>query len=358
MGEVVQIEASGTTATDGPQSQARVPDRVYKVVAPTGGASQEDLYGFRAAMMQPAPVENPEAEATQAKSKQMRALLPLLLVLILGVLAVLIIPKMTKSSTPPAYVDLGSRRFDSAGIAARLIARWEGATAYQLYIDPVDPQQTAGFQAAAANPPHPISIVIRLLDSSGIVACQKEVVLPTPAPVTATTDPSLALAPMQTTSGDTVQNNAGPDGQIAEVTVTGGLPCSLKNYQSIAGWEFYSNFPSLDEQDSWTKQPKPSDVASSRKTHSAAGGQGISPRVQHLSAALDDDDVIVGDNPLRGTIDTRGGREFLIGVSGLRNRSAEWQVFPAAVHFRCEKNGACVLTRVNSRVTLQARLLK
>jgi hypothetical protein len=42
----------------------------------------------------------------------------------------------------------------------------------------------------------------------------------------------------------------------------------------------------------------------------------------------------------------------------MRNRTAEWQVFPASIHFRCDKNGSCTLTRANSHVTLQARLLK
>ena len=53
---------------------------------------------------------------------------------------------------------------------------------------------------------------------------------------------------MQTTTGDTVQNIAGPDGQIAEITVTGGLPCSMQQYQSLAAWQFFTNFPTLDEQ--------------------------------------------------------------------------------------------------------------
>jgi hypothetical protein len=356
MGNVVQIEASETARAAGPQTQAVVPDRVYKVVAPTGGASHEDLYGFRAAINAPAPVENPEAEAKEAKSKRALALLPILLILVAVALAALLIPGVTKSKAPPLYVDLGTRRFDSAGLGARLIARWEGAMAYQLYIDPVDPQQAAGFQAVTVNAPHPVSLVIRLLDSTGAVACQKEVVLPTPAPLTGSTDPSQALLPMQTTSGDTVQNIAGPDGQIAELTVTGGLACSLKQYQSLTTWQFFTNFPTLDEQDAWLKHQKLNDVANGRKSSSAAGG--FSPRIQHLPAAIDDDDVIVGDNPVRGTVDTQGGRVFLVGVTGLRNRTAEWQVFPAAIHFRCEKNGTCILTRVNSRTTLQARLIR
>jgi len=335
-----------------------VPDRVYKVVAPSGGASHEDLYGFRATMNEPAPVDDPQAQAKEAKSKRAAALLPILLILVLGTLAVLVIPAVTKSKAPLLYVDMGSRRFDSAGLTARLIARWQGAMAYQLYIDPIDPQQAAGFQAVTVNPPHPVSLVIRLLDATGAVACQKEIVLPTPAPLTESTDPSQALVPMQTAGGDTVQNIAGPDGQIAEVTVSGGLPCSLKQYQGLTTWQFFTNFPTLDEQEAWLKHQKLDAVAKGRKSGSAADGLGYSLKIQHLPAAIDDDDVIVGDNPVRGTVDTQGGRVFLVGVSSLRNRTAEWQAFPAAIHFRCEKTGTCVLTRVNSRTTLQARLIR
>ncbi len=360
MSNAIQIEASDTATSSGSQAQAGVADRVYKVVAPAGGASQEDLYGFRTAFNQPAPVEDPEAAAKEAKSKRTVAILPILFILVLGALVVLVIPKLTKSKAPALYVDLGTRRFDSAGLGARLIARWEGSSAYQLYIDPLDPQQTAGFQAVTVNPPHPVSVVIRLLDATGAVACQKEVVLPAPGPSAGSSGSSSsdALAPMQTTTGDTVQNIAGPDGQIAEITITGGLPCSEKQYQSVTAWEFFTNFPTLEEQDDWLRHHKINDSTNGRKYHSSEGGFGFSARALRLPAAIDDDDVIVGDNPGQGTIDTQGGRVFLVGIIGMRNRSAEWQVFPAAVHFHCDKNGGCVLTRVNSRTTLQARLVK
>lgn len=362
MSNAVQIEAETTANPAGSQSESGVAERVYKVVAPSGGASHEDLYGFRATMMQPAPVEDPEAAKNEAKSKRVVALFPILIILVLGVLAVLLIPKFTKSKAPQ-YVDLETRRFDSAGLGARLIARWEGSTAYQLYIDPLDPQQTAGFQAVAVNPPYPVSVVIRLLDAKGAVACQKEIALPTPAPSTGSSDSSsaevaAALAPMQTASGDSIQNIAGPDGQIAEITITGGLPCSMKQYQSVASWEFFTNFPSLDEQNAWLRHQKPGQAAKDRNGYGSAGGNGLSLRALHLPAAIDDDDVIVGDNPSQGTIDTQGGRVFSLGLVGMRNRSAEWTVFPAPVHFHCDKNGNCVLTRVNSQTSLQARLVK
>ena len=359
MGDVVQLEANATATSAGSQSQGGVAERVYKVVAPAGGASQEDLYGFRSIMNQPAPFEDPEAAAKEAKQKRAVALLPILFILVLGVLAVLVVPKVMKSKAPQLYVDLGTRRFDSAGLGARLIARWDGSTGYQLYIDPLDPQQTAAFQAVTVNPPHPVSVVIRLLDKAGVVACQKEVVLPTPAPPAGSSDSdaSQALLPMQTTTGDTVQNIAGPDGQIAEITITGGLPCSMTQYQSLAAWQFFTNFPTLEEQDEWLRHHKPGEAAKGRNGN-GSGGYGYSPRALHLPAAIDDDDVIVGDNPSQGTIDTQGGRVFSLGLVGMRNRSAEWQVFPAPVHFHCDKNGACVLTKVNSRTQLQARLVK
>jgi hypothetical protein len=42
----------------------------------------------------------------------------------------------------------------------------------------------------------------------------------------------------------------------------------------------------------------------------------------------------------------------------MHNRTTEWPMFPAPVHFHCDKNGSCILTRPNSHASLQARLLK
>jgi hypothetical protein len=81
-------------------------------------------------------------------------------------------------------------------------------------------------------------------------------------------------------------------------------------------------------------------------------------QIQHLPTPIEGDDVIVADNPSRGTVETSGGRVFFLGVAGMHNRTAEWQVFPASIYFRCDKNGSCVLTRTGSHVSLQARLLK
>ena len=233
--------------------------------------------------------------------------------------------------------------------------RWDNGPAYQLSIDPIDQEQVAPFAAVAADPPLPLSITIRLRDSAGIIKCQKQIVFPAPAPRADAADSVQMLAPQKSPSGDTVQNMAGQDGQIAEIDITGGLPCPVKAYRTLVAWDFFTNFPTLDAQEDWLRHEN--GLAAGRRPH-AAGGGGFPGPVQHLPAPIEGDDVIVGDNPARGTVDTSGGRVFLVGASGLHNRSAEWQVFPAAIHFRCDKNGLCVLTRANSRVALQARLLK
>ena len=64
-----------------------------------------------------------------------------------------------------------------------------------------------------------------------------------------------------------------------------------------------------------------------KKSHPGDGSSGFSARSLHLAAAIEDDDVIVGENPQRGTLDTEGGRVFMVGVTGLRNRTAEWTGF-------------------------------
>ncbi len=307
-----------------------------------------------------------EPQAAPQPAKPKSALGPILtvgaVVLALGMLAVLAVvafPKMTKGKPPTQYIDMGNRRFDPAGLSGRLIARWEGSPSYQLYLDPADQQQAAGFQAVAVNPTHPLTVLIRLLDASGMVACQKEIAFPAPAQPGAAIDPTQALQPQTTSSGDKVQDMAGPDGQIAEITAAGPLPCSLQQYQRLSTWEFVANYPTDADQASALKQSNSQSLASSPQRRRSSAGWRVAPvQFQRLTAPIEGDDVIVGDNPATGVVDTGGGRVFAVAASGWRARTAEWQVFPAAIHFRCERTGVCTLTRTSSRTTLQARLVR
>jgi hypothetical protein len=147
-----------------------------------------------------------------------------------------------------------------------------------------------------------------------------------------------------------VQYVAGVDGKLAEIALEGPLSCPANVYRSFAGWDFTSNFPALAGRDEWLRHEHA--VEEARRPHHDGGEWGAA--VRHLSAPVEGDDVIIGDNPSRGTVDTSAGRVFLV----MKNRAAEWQIFPSAIHFRCDKNGACVLSRANARTTLQARLLK
>lgn len=326
----------------------------YKVITSANANRPGQLFEFRSATKEPPP-EVPE-QPQQAKRVNVLNLALIAGAVALVPLVILGIGSMSKPKPPLQYIDLGNRRLDAVGLAGRLIARWEGSAKYELYIDPLDPQQAAGFQAVAEDPPHALSLVIRLRDSSGLVACQKQIVLPDLPQSTNASYHSQALFPRRTGTGDTVQNISGADGKVAEITVTGTLPCPENAYRSLAGWDFASNFPSDADQREWLAHEN--SLKPSSDPQSADTWRGPSLRPERLASPIEGDDVIVGDNPSRGTMDTSGGFTFMIGMNAMRTRTSEWQVFPASIHFRCDKNGACILSRISSHTNLQARLMR
>lgn len=353
MSDVVQIESDEPVAASTPQPQTSGEDTGYHVVPSSREGAEEELFAFRTAMAEPE-----EAEAAGPEQNRLNWLPTLgmaAVALVCALLFVFFLPTLLKPKPPVLYIDMGNRRLDPTGLGGRLIARWEGSAAYQLSIDPVDQQQVARFQAVAEDPPYPLSFVIRLRDASGLVACQKEILFPNAGPPGDPPDKGQTLQPRISPSGDTVQNVAGADGKIAEISVTGGLPCPEKAYQRLAGWDFISNFPTVAGQTDWLKHEA---TLTKGEKANVRNTQRFLARAQRLPAPIDGDDTIVGDNPLKGTVDTSGGRVFLVGANGLRSRSTEWQFFPAAIHFRCDKNGTCLLTRANAPAPLQARLIR
>jgi len=357
MNDTAQLESSEkVTATTPQQGAIDAGDQPkvagYKVIPSANGDSNNELFQFRARIATPAP-EPQEPE----KGKHLGVLNLVLLVGVLAVAAALLfgMGSLTMSKPPAPYIDMGNQRLDAAGLGGRFIARWEGSAAFQLYLDPLDPQQAAGFQAVAEDPPHALSIVIRLRDPSGKVACQKAIAFPDLAEPENPADHEQALRPRTTATGDTIQNMAGADGQIDEITVSGALPCTLTAYQHLAGWDFTTNFPNVAGQQDWLMHVN---ALVTRIRPHAAGWLGPSLHVERLASPIEGDDVVVGDNPSRGTMDTSGGFTFMIGANAMRARAPEWQVFPASIHFHCERNGACILTRNGSHNDLQARLMR
>lgn len=353
MSDADRNEPTQGTAAGGPSagSGEELPVSKFEVVPYVEKGDQKELYSFRETMAPPPAEPDPKK---QKKNPPIPIAKILLLVAVLAgvMLIVLEVPSVLRPKPPVPYIDLGSQRFDPAGLSGRLIARWETSGSYQLFLDPIDQEQVGSFAAVAQDPPRQLSITLRFRDGEGLVACQKQILLPAPTPRAPGAKFVPLLGPQQTQTGDTAQNMIGEDGQIGEIDLTGPLPCPAKVYATFKGWDFFTDFPTLAEQEEWSRHEN----ALNPKGH---GGNGqLLPQVQHLPAAIEGDDVIVGDNPSHGTVETGGGRVFFLGVNGMRNRTAEWQIFPAPIHFRCDKNGSCVLTRTNSHVSLQARLLK
>ncbi len=339
------------SANSQPPEGVKLP--TYAVVPTPGKAVGEELYTFRATVDK----AQPESETPPQKPKTIPlANLALAAAVIVCVVALAFaIPMLIKSRHQPAhFIDMGNRRFDPAGLGGRLIARWEDSATYQLTIDPLEPQQLDGFRAVVADPPHPLSVVIRLKDAAGLVACQREILLPAPQ-LANDTGHAKVLLPAKTPAGDTVQYVVGADGKLAEIALVGPLSCPADVYRRFTAWDFTSDFPTVAGQNDWLRHENALEEA--RKPHPAGAGEWRAV-VQHLPTPIEGDDVITGDNPRRGTVDTSAGRVFLIIKTGTGNRAPEWQIFPAAIHFRCDKNGVCVLSRVRARTTLQARLLK
>jgi len=221
MSDADQHETSERPAAGSQENKGGKPS-TYTVVPTSGRAPEEDLYAFRATIDPPPPEK-------EAKPEKPRSIPIATLALAAGVLAcavalVFAIPMLMKPKPPAQYIDMGNRRFDPAGLGGRLIARWEGKATYQLTIDPLEPQQLDGFRAVAADPPLPLSLVIRLKDAAGLVACQKEILLPAPQ-IAADAGPAKVLLPGETPGGDTVQYVAGADGKLAEIALGGPLSC-------------------------------------------------------------------------------------------------------------------------------------
>lgn len=328
----------------------------YQVV-PSAKADEAELYAFRSAIPPPRPPAPPPTPAQQAAAARKNTALMVGIAGIGGLLVVLIgILISNKQEQVPPFIDLGANNVAPAGLGGRLIVKWDGRAEYELHIDPLVPRQIEGFSAVAGNPPRPFSVNLRLKDGFGSIACQKEILFPSDPAAQADPEQAESLVPVKTVGGDVVQNMAGTDGLINEIVVNGQLPCPAKSYKRLASWDFASSFPPVADQEDWMRHEQGIEGNLRRKA-AEARAKLLIPRVRPLPAPIEGDDVIVFDNPSKGTVETKAGRLFFLGKDGLRGRAPGWQVFPAAVHFHCDTRANCVLTRSDASSALQARLV-
>ena len=356
MSDVAQLEHNEPVTATSSQPSSAQSSANDKYVPGSGRPADDDLYAFRAVIAQ-----QDLQEAAQPPKPAINSRVIIMGLLALAAAAAVIIfagPMLLKPKVENLYVDLGTERYDPAGLGGRLIAQWTGSAAYKFTIDPLDPSHIPSFRAVIANPPHAITFTLRLKDATGLVGCQKEIVIPGTQESSDPLDKSQALAQRTTPTGDTIQDQTGDNGQIGEMVLTGPLPCSIEAYKKIVAWDFTTDFPPLSDQKVWEKH----EDAVARK---AKLGGDSAPRtyagytfVKSLPAPIEADDAIVSDNPSKGVVVTGGGRAFLVGTSVLVNPALDWQVFPADVHYRCDKNALCIVTRLSSRSVVHAHLLK
>lgn len=336
----------------GETGQAGVPVSRYEVVPAAAKSDDADLYSFRAEIPPPpqpiAPARPPIVALAQDSSMLMYLAFGGLILAAIGMIAYFTLHQ----DEPQAYIDLGTKGIDASGLEGRAVVKWAGHALYEIHLDPIAPRQLDGFSAVAQNPPRPLSVDIKLKNASGAVVCQKEILFP----YDPGGDPSHKLLQQTTSDGDTIQNVAAADGRVAEIVVSGNLPCPAKLYRKVDSWEFASNFPLLADQADWLRHQQDI-VADERRRSAEAKARALIPKGRQLSAPIEGDDVIVSDNPSKGSVETRAGRVFYIGRDGLLGR-AGWQIFPASIHFRCDTKGSCVLTRTDASLPLEARLVR
>jgi hypothetical protein len=370
----------------------------YEVVPNGNAVSEEDLYSFR--KIEAEADAGPQVIQQVARPSHLNLWVErlcdsatgkrspfLALGVVIGVpLAIVIaVGAWTLLKPIPPYDDLGAGIFNAAGLKGNLIAKWEGKAEYRLRIEPIYQQQLAGFEATITDPPRPLSVDIRLMDSSNFVLCGKKILLkfdPRNAAIyagtnLATSASNAVAAPAARDAAaqeadlarqdaeelqreheqDIFQNEIGSDGQIAAIGAQGDLPCPVESYKRIVSWDMTADFPVIDEQKEL--QARQAWVAahpewSAIRSHGAEKNRIAT--IKSLPSPIEGDDVITGENPSQGIVGTGAGREFFINRNELLNPAAGWLVFPAAIHYRCEKNGACIITRLGTTAVQHARL--
>ena len=343
--EAVTTGKSGSAWTD------------HKYVPGSGRPAEDELYGFRAAMAQTVEAEDklPEPPKTNLR------LIVMLGLLVAGVAAMLVYGGMNWLRPKPQalFNDLGTQRYDPAGLGGRLIAEWTGSAGYKFTIDPLDPAMIPGFQATIANPPHAITFSLKLKDKSDEVVCQKDVVIPGQPEGSGDFDQAAAMAQRTLPTGETMQNVAVANGQIGETTLNGSLGCDLDAFKKIVAWAFTTDFPPLSTQQDWEKHEE-TVKEEARRGKAPPAPQTIAGYifVKSLPTPIEADDVIVSDNPAKGIVVTSSGRAFLVGSKVLVNPALDWQIFPADVHYRCDRTAMCMVTRLSSRTAVRAHLMK
>lgn len=292
-----------------------------------------------------------------------------------------------KQQGPPPG-DLGPGVVAVSGLRGHLLTRWEGDAKtgklmYQLRIEPMEDRWQKGFSRVTSDPPTPLSVNVRLLDSNGFALCGKEidfhfdpqtagvpvqVVLPEPAGKGKKPSQAERLAAEQAArqskiiqmqaeeaarerGKDIFQNQTSDDGEVTAVNAQGSLPCAPDQYRRTDYWDFNTNFPTLDEQaalldprlrprNEFEPPPHPD------KRTLARLRQGF---------VMQGDDRVTGYDSVHGVLLAQE-RSFLVDKGSGRDTATLWANNYSLIHYRCDQRGNCSLTQAGGVLGLRAKL--
>jgi hypothetical protein len=326
----------------------------------------------------------PSAESSESPSKPMFvfAVAAVALGLMVGVVFAMVSSHPSGRGGPHDLPPLISA---TDGLKGVLTLSWNGKLEYRLVVEPSDPAQQAEFSLAASNPPRPLSINVQLKDSAGSVLCNKAILLKFDPNQAATFAPShTGLRLVKVSAGrkaeatdiatsealelqreqgqDMFQNDTGRYEQIQDISVLGQIPCSLQAYQRTASWSFSPDFLTLDEQAALLERHAELQAASTAPPDSSTDNQPSNTRrkarrkqpEEFKAFAIEGDDELVAFDSSKGLVETNAKTFVIVKASGDGNTN-KWGDMPANVHYKCDMNAACTLTR-SGAVLLYARL--
>jgi hypothetical protein len=287
--------------------------------------------------------------------KQSSTLMMILAVAILAVAAIVLLsPKQSKTALPNDTDDLGAGIVNASGLRGHLVSRWQnGKTQYQLKIEPIDPRENSGFAVAAANPPGPVSINIRILDSAGFALCGKEVLL--------RSNGGNAQAEQNRERGkDVFQNIVGEDGKVEALWAQGELPCSPDQYRRFDYWDMSTNFPTLAEQDHLQgghRSVEARDDEGTQSDHEAAAApKRKAPKKAQSAFLIQGDDRVTAFEPGRNLLTIGPGKNFFILRTSDQAAAASWADDSSLIHYTCDQHATCVLRHAGSPNVVPARM--
>ena len=301
------------------------------------------------------------------------ALLALVFILVLVI---------TRSKPKTDADDWGAAVSHVSGLQGHLIARWNGKAEYQLGIKPVDPTQSAQFAYAAANPPEPLYLNVRLLDQAGFEVCGKQVLFafdrakPAPLPIPnagphakkavaervaheqaaqkAELQSRQAQEQARERGNDIFQNELGEDGSIVAVNAQGTLPCSAEQYKRVYYWDFATNFPTVADQDALMHHVKEKQAKKELEARMAARRKKAAAM---LSAFYQEgEDRVTRYDTARGVLGTADGKSFYIAKASDQAAAASWASESSLIHYKCDQHANCALKHAGSTTVIYGRL--